>query len=254
MQSRFVTHFAFALALATTAAPSAAAQDALPPADSVIARYVASIGGPAAVERQSITSRGTFEITGAGVSGPLVSVQNAKGVAMTMSAPGLGDMSTVYDGTVGWSINPMQGPRLLEGAELTTMQEEAGFAAMLRKSPHVTKRETTGKGEMGGVPCWEVQATYASGRTSTECYSVTDGRMVGSKARMETPMGSLELVTLFSDWKTFDGLTTATTVTQMVGPQGITMKFDTVEFDHPDAAKAFEMPAAIQALLPKKAP
>src|SRR3712207_8571336 len=54
-----------------------------------------------------------------------------------------GQMSSGYDGTVGWSVNPMQGPRLLEGKELEQLREDAGPAAMLRPTDRIRDRKST---------------------------------------------------------------------------------------------------------------
>ncbi|MDQ3995697.1 MAG: hypothetical protein M3303_01625, partial [Gemmatimonadota bacterium] len=100
----------------------------LPTGRAIIDRYVEAIGGRDAVLRhQSIRSVGTFEMPAAGVKGDLTVVQMAPNkMAMTIDLPGVGQMVSGYDGTVGWSINPMQGPRVLEGKELVQLREDAG--------------------------------------------------------------------------------------------------------------------------------
>ena len=246
---------AAARAQAPAAAPvakAAAKPDAtLPAARDLVARYVAAIGGRDAVMRHSsIRSTGTFEMPAAGVKGRMVLVQaKPDRMAMTMTVPGMGEIVTAYDGTAGWSVNPMQGPRLLEGKELDQMREEAGFANVLRSSESIRAMETVEKTEMGGQPCYKVRVTYKSGRESHDCYSPETGLLVGMNSKQDSPMGSVEVVTLVSDWKEFGGLKSATRLRQQMLGQEQIMTLDTIEFDGTADAAAFEPPAAIKTLL-----
>lgn len=242
-------------AQAPTAAPvakAAAAPDAaLPAARELVARYVAAIGGRDALMRHSsIRSTGTFEMPAAGVKGQMVLVQaKPSKMALTMIVPGMGEIVTAYDGTAGWAVNPMQGPRLLEGKELDQMREEAGFANVLRSSESIRAMETVEKTEMGGHPCYKVKVTYKSGRESHDCYSPETGLLIGMNSKQDSPMGSVEVVTLMSDWKEFGGLKSATRLRQQMLGQEQIMTLHTIEFDGASDAAAFEPPAAIKTLL-----
>lgn len=238
---------------ATTAAkaPAAAKSAALPAAKDVVARFVTAIGGQDAVMRHSsIRSTGTFEMPTAGVKGQVVLVQaKPDKMSMVMTVPGMGEILTAYDGTVGWSVNPMQGPRLLEGKELEQIREDAGFSNVLRNSANIRAMETVERTEMGGQPCYKVHITYKSGRESYDCYSVDTGLLVGMIGRQDSPMGSVEVVTLVSDYKDFGGLKTATRLRQQMLGQEQLMTLDAVVFDDAADAAAFEPPAAIRTML-----
>src|SRR3712207_4925228 len=108
----------------------------LPAARTLIDRYVQAIGGRDAVLRHStIRYVGTFEVPAAGVKGDLSVVQAAPNkTAVTMTMPGMGQMLQGYDGSVGWSVNPMQGPRVLEGKELEQLREEDRKSTRLNSS------------------------------------------------------------------------------------------------------------------------
>lgn len=171
---------------------------------------------------------------------------------MTIDIPGMGQMVTGYDGTVGWSMNPMQGPRVLEGKELDQLREESGPAAMLRPADRVRAAETVELTTMNGQPCYKVKITSLSGRETFDCYSTETGLLVGMTGKQESPMGQVEVTTLFDDWKDFGGLKAATKVRlQMLGQEQVLM-IDRLEFNRPDDQKAIEMPEQVKPLVKKQ--
>jgi hypothetical protein len=238
----------------TTTTTSTATTSGLPAARTLIDRYVQAIGGRDAVLRHStIRYVGTFEMPAAGVKGDLSVVQAAPNkTAMTMTMPGMGQMSQGYDGTVGWSVNPMQGPRLLEGKELEQVREDAGPAAMLRSPERIRSAETIELTTMGGQSCYKVKITYNSGRQSHDCYSPESGLLVGTVQTQETPMGAIEVTTLTSDWRDFGGLKSATRVRQQMMGQEQIITIDRLEFDRPEDLKAVEMPDQVKPLVKPK--
>lgn len=225
----------------------------LPAARELVARHVAAIGGREAVLKyNTIRSTGTFEMAAAGLKGDIVSTVSRDGrIAMRMSVPGMGEIAGGYDGTVGWSMNPMQGPRVLTGAELAQIKEDAGTAsAILRESPAITAMETVEKSTLGGVECYKVKITYASGRTGYDCYAVESGLLAGQIAVQESAMGSMELHNIMSDYKEFGGVKFATTLKQQAMGQEQVMRIASVEFDGADDATHLELPAAVKAIAP----
>jgi hypothetical protein len=236
----------------TTTQPQATTtSSSLPTGRAIIDRYVKAIGGRDAVLRHnSIRYIGNFEMPAAGMKGNLTVVQAAPNkMAMTVDLPGMGQVVSGYDGTVGWSINPMQGPRVLEGKELEQLREDAGPSAMLRASDRIRSAETVELTSMGGQACYKVKITYNSGRESFDCYSPETGLLVGMTQTQESPMGSVQVTTLFDDWKEFGGLKTATKMRQQMLGQEQVLTIDRLEFDRADDAKAVEAPEQIKPLV-----
>jgi hypothetical protein len=172
-------------------------------------------------------------------------------MAITVDLPGMGQMVSGYDGTVGWSINPMQGPRVLEGKELDQLREDAGPAAMLRSPDRIRSAETVELTTMGGQACYKVKITHNSGRETFDCYSPETGLLVGITQTQESPMGSVQVTTLFTDWKEFGGLKAATKMHQQMLGQEQIFTIDRLEFDRPEDAKAVEVPEQIKPLVKK---
>jgi len=103
---------------AQTPAPSATSA-ALPPAVTLMAKYSAAIGGPAILKAHQITTKGGMMMAAAGINATFEMVQLAPNkMQMLTTIPGVGNIQLGYDGTTAWSMDPMQGPRILSGKEL----------------------------------------------------------------------------------------------------------------------------------------
>lgn len=243
------------LALAVLALPAALSAQAadLPPASDLVARYVAAIGGEAAVTGpRSIRTTGTFEMAGGAVRGTFVIVQTPTQTSLAMTIPGLGELVTAYDGTHGWSVNPMQGPRLLDGAELAALREDGGSTGLLRRSPHLVRMETVARAEIDGEACWRVRFVYASGRESADCYAVDGGLLLGSWSSQTSPMGTVAVETRVGEWTAFGALRTPTVMRQRAMGQEQVLRVERLEYDRPDDADAFVPPPAVRAMLDAK--
>jgi hypothetical protein len=247
--------FAAAAGLTMIVAAPAAAQApaSLPPAKDLIAKFVAATNGPAVMAKhQSVRSKGRFELPAAGMSGDLeISQARPNKTMMRITVSAIGQIEQGFDGTTAWSINPMQGPRVLTGRELDAVREESGFGTSSRQGPSVASAETVEKTEMNGEPCYKVKMVWKSGRETFDCYSVASGLLIASQGKQESPMGTIDVTNLISDYKDFGGQKVATRLTQQVMGNEQVLIISSVDYDAADPA-VFEMPAAIKALVEKK--
>jgi hypothetical protein len=170
---------------------------------------------------------------------------------MRINISGIGMIENGFDGTTAWQINPMQGPRIMTGKELDAVREESSFGASSRMGPNVASAETLERTEMNGEACYKVKVVWKSGRETFDCYSVASGLLVATVAKQESPMGTVEVTTLVSDYKDFGGQKIATRLTQQAMGQEQVLVLTSVDYDAaPDST--FRMPAAIKALVEKK--
>lgn len=225
----------------------------LPAAKELVAKHVAAIGGREAVLRHPFfRAKGTFAMPAAGMTGQMeVAGAQPNLVVMKITIPGMGDMLQGFDGTNAWSLDPMQGPRLIEGEELAQMADEAEFASVLRESPSIASMETTEIATVGGQQCYKVKIVRKSGRETFDCYAVDSGLLIGAFAKQTSPMGEIEAVTEFSDYREFNGIKQPMKITlTMMGQQQV-MEFQSYEYGPMDAA-AFTVPAPVATLIAQK--
>lgn len=244
-----------ALCLALALPLTAAAQQ-LPPAKQLVDRYVEVTGGRAAyMKHSSRTTEIEIEMPAMGMKMPMRLVQAAPNRMVTQAEMpgGAGTMRSGYDGTVGWQVNPMAGPSLMSGAELEQAVQQAEFHGQLNYDKLYQTMETVERTEMGGRPCYRVKLVTRSGRESWQCFDTETGLMVASGGKQESQMGTLDVTTLLSDYKEFDGIRIPTRASaQMMGQEMVT----TIKsVSHaPVAASAFALPTEIQALAAARKP
>jgi hypothetical protein len=226
-----------------------AAQNALPPAEQLIARYVDAIGGRDAVLRpSSFRTTGTFEMPAAGMSARLEVITARPGrISSYIDIPGLGAMRSGYDGEVGWSVDPIMGARILSSGELSAMTDQANPLAMVRDASLFSSMETIERTEIGGEPCYKVRLVWNSGRQTYDCFSPQSGLLVATITSQESPMGTVEATSHFSEFREFGGIRYATRMVQRVMGQEQIMTVESVEYDVADDSH-FELPAEIRAL------
>lgn len=239
-------------ALLLALAPAARAQE-LPPAAEVVARYVEAVGGEAALRRHASRTLVTeTELTGMGLK-MTTTTRMAPPARMVSTTPveGMGTRRSGYDGVVGWSVDPVDGAALLEGAELEQLAQLAEFHGPLRYEFLFASMETEARAEYGGRPCWRVKLVSRSGRVSWQCFDTGTGLMVAMGGEMATRMGTVDATVLLDDYRDFDGVRMAARSTTEVMGQPMVVTLKSVSHAPVDPS-AFEPPEEVRALLAGK--
>ncbi|HEY7769406.1 hypothetical protein [Longimicrobium sp.] len=241
-----------ALALAgaalTVAAAPAQAQT-LPTAEQVVARYVAAIGGEQAITAQQfrrVQIEMSMPAAGVTMTGEMLQARPNKAL-MNIEFPGIGSMRQGYDGQVAWSLNPVQGAKILGGKELADVLRQFDFEANLRFSHLFRSMETVGRGEMNGEKCVNVRMVTEGGDEVLNCFADDDGLLVGAVVKTSTEAGQTESTITFHDYREFGGLKMPTRTSMSAGGQQMEMVVKSMSTDPIDAS-VFELPAEIKAL------
>ena len=238
---------------AASAASSATPSAPLPAARQVIDRYLKAIGGREAfLKRTSSHAKGTFEIASAGLRGDMeVYAAKPNRSLISITFPGVGSMTSGYDGTVGWSIDPSMGPMLLEGEQLEQRRIDADFFATLHEEKNFKSMETQELTEFEGRKAYKLKLVRHSGDEQTEYFDAETGLMLGSVVTRDTPMGPIDATSVIAEYKDFGGVKIPTRVTQrMLAGQEIVLTIATVEWDAVDPS-VFDLPAEIKPLVTK---
>ena len=228
----------------------ATAQAALPSGREIVARHLTAIGGEAAFKAvQSIHARGTLALTAQQIEGTIEVFSarpNKQLVRGTIT--GFGASETAYDGSIGWSIEPVSGATLLTGRQLVEMADDAVFDSPLYPPTHVKDLTVVGREEFDGRQAYRVRVTYVSGSEQFDLFDVSTGLLIGSEARRETMMGILPTTTIAREYKAFGALKLATVLVQKAlgFEQVVTLtsyEFNTV------TPETFAVPPRIKALI-----
>jgi hypothetical protein len=236
-----------------SATPAVAAPN-VPPGDSVIARFVAAVGGRAAHERlPGWCALGRFEVPSQGLEGTIrvyAAPPNLR--LMKIEIPGIGTVRSGFDGRVGWSIHPATGAQLLRGRMLDQYRQEAEFLSLLRGDESIDSVETLGIESFEGRPCHRVRVTTRAAESYTEYFDVETGLLTGTRRKIATPSGDIPSVTIIGDYRPVRAALMPMKLTQrMLGMEQI-MIVDSVMVSGVDAT-VFELPKEIQVLARKSA-
>lgn len=234
----------------TGAARPGAQVPRLPRASDVIDRYVKAIGGREAVlKHASRRAIGTFSMPAQGISGTLeLLAARPDRFVLRISLAGLGEIATGFDGTIGWLVNPMTGPMLLQGKQLDQLRVDSEFDAPLHDPAGYRALEIVERVEFEGRPTYKLRALRTSGDEDFEFYDVETGLLVGSIVTRESPMGAMKATNLMTEYKAFDGLQIPTRQVQRVMGTEQVLTITGVEFGTVEAS-SFAPPAAIRALV-----
>ena len=239
----------FAQAAATQTAP-AQPDAALPPAQTVIDRHIAAIGGREAIQAlHSVAMKGSLTVPANGMAGTIevfAARPNKSLVKTTLG--GLGEILEGFDGTVGWSKSAMTGPMLATGEELAQKAFDAQFDGTLGIASRYESIRTVERTTFEGKPVFKVALTRKGGGDDIDFYDVETGLKAGGIIERKNPMGTIAVTVALSDYKKFGDLLQPTVLKQrMTGVEMITT-FTSVEYNSVDPS-VFELPAEIKALV-----
>ncbi len=235
--------------------PAASSQPSadLPEASTIIARYIEAIGGKdALLKTVSRHITGTFSVPARGVEGSLEMFRSIPNkFLIRINIPGSGEMTQGFDGQVGFMNSPMQGASILEGNRLSQIGETADFYTELHRAEKFASMETVELTEFQGKPCYKLKLVSKAGREYAEFFDQQTGLLVGNVGEQDTPGGTVEHITVYSDYKRFGDLLLPTRTAVRVMDFEQVMTYESVEFNTVDET-VYELPEEVKALLKPK--
>lgn len=240
---RAVRRAGVACVLAVVAASPLAAQ-APPPAESLLARHAAAIGGVTSLNKHtSLRLTGTVAVEPSGMKGTIEILRGKPALFLQrIRIEDIGELVKGYDGSVAWVIE-MSNPALLTGIDSVVVSTQAEWLHEFL-APAALRGARVDSADFEGQRAW--RATYASelGLEISAYFARETGLRIGEV--FTTGLG--ETTNLESDYKDFGGVKLPTTIVNRASGGSVTMTIRDVEFDRLDSA-AFALPAAVKALI-----
>jgi hypothetical protein len=236
--------------------PLLAAPEALPSAQAVIDHWIAATGGRAAWEaRHTLVEHAQLDFAKQGIKGSLTVYQAApdKYLGVTELA-GIGKISAGSNGEVAWENNPLQGPRIKQGAEKADAFREGLFNADLIWQKVYLTGETAGLETVDGHECYKVVFTPKEGRPVNEYFDKTSGLLIKTATIVTSQMGEIAAEILYSDYQKDGGILSAHHLLNRAAQQEFAIQIQNIETNVDLPKDRFDLPAEIQALVDKAAP
>ena len=252
MKIRITLLIAILTALASAAfaqtAPDTVAKPApavkLPAAQEVVAKYVKAIGGREAIEKiKSRTTTGTVEMSPMGLKGTFETVAAAPDRSLAkLTLGGIGDMFEGYDGTVAWSVNPIQGSRDKSGTELLQTKITNDFYRDIRLEKIYPKMTVTGIEKVGDKDAYVVRAEPVGLNADMLYFDVDSGLLVRVDSELVSPVGTQKARTFYDEYKPFDGVMIPTKTRTVLPQVEVTMTVTDAKSNTPVDQARFAKP------------
>ncbi|MFL6336598.1 MAG: CocE/NonD family hydrolase [Pyrinomonadaceae bacterium] len=190
------------------AAPAPAVPAGLPTVEQILERYVAAVGGRAAIER--LTSRvlkGTYTVPGRNFSAPVTIYAKAPDKLAIVVADPEHTMMQGFDGKVGWEEefgNP--GLRELSGVPLAELRRQADFYHALHLRESYPKMTLMGTAKVGDREAYVIEAVPAEGRTARLYFDAQTHLLVRRDLLADPPQEQPIAEALLEDFREVDGV------------------------------------------------
>jgi len=238
--------------LAATPSPAATAGDggaaARPSrsADQILADAIAATGGDAPWRaHRSMEVKTQIEYRKMAMSATRTQISTSKNKSLAVTTiPNVGVVNEGTNGKVAWSQDPINGLRVLEGAEAEQARVEGTWNLDHHLKQLFTKIEASSeKDDQGGGRVLEcLILTPKSGHPTTSCYDPVTHLQVLQRGVASTPQGDVPFSSRNKEWKEVDGIKIPSLVEMSTGPIEFSARVTDVAFDKPVDDKIFEVP------------
>jgi hypothetical protein len=175
-----------------------------PTADDILARYVAALGGQAAIDKlKTRVMKGTY----AGANGTTMSYEVDQAAPdkfyVSYSAP-RGTMERGFNGTTGWEKNP-GGVREIAGQQLADLKRALQLFADMKLKEQFT-RMNVGRDKIDGRDVFVIRAVTADKRRERLFFDAETALLLRRIGVTVTPIGVIPEEIDFEDYREVDGL------------------------------------------------
>ena len=189
------------------AGPKPAATPKLPDAKEIVERYVKATGGRDAFRKlTSSYQKAEILISPMGVRGIIETFHRSDDrLFIKNSLAGIGDILMGYDGQKAWSLNPIQGNRVLEGKELLQTKRMAMFDKAAAFDKLYTSLKTRGVDKIGDRRTYVVVASSEGMPDEIYYFDAETGLLLRSDTIVVSPEGDQPTTTYLEDHRDVEG-------------------------------------------------
>ncbi|MDP2335417.1 MAG: insulinase family protein [Bacteroidota bacterium] len=202
----------------------------------VISNYINAIGGKDKLLKvNDIATKMGMSMQGMNIE--IINKQKAPNKMKVETLMGGNVMSTqVCNGVKAMVKSPM-GNQELTGAQLEEMLAQSILNAELYLDKMGVTAELKGLEDVDGQPAWKVQMTSPSGKNTVDFYDQKSGLKVKSVAQQ----GQMSVTTLYSDYRSVEGVLYPYKMKQSAGPQSFDIVVSSVEVNKGIDDSVFEL-------------
>lgn len=221
----------------------------LPDPDALFSNYNEQIGCNAEIDDTDFVSVGTMQMPAAGMTGKQTITKVGEGLRVLIELPGLGTIEQGYDGEYAWSVDPMQGPRLLTEDEKGAIEEQGEVCA--EASTKYSELAVAGAEDVLERPSWKVTGIDKEGEPVAFWFDQENGLMLGTQRVQKSAMGKVKSVVWMEEYQDFQGIKMATRISTKASGMKVLVTVDEWTFS-PEGLEPITAPPLIQELIDER--
>jgi hypothetical protein len=216
---------------------------ALRSADAILADSVKATGGDGPWKsHHSIETKTQIEYAKMAISGTRTQTLTARNKSLAVTViPNVGEVREGTNGRVVWSEDPVNGLRLLDGAEAAQFRQESTWN-LERNLKKVFVKIAVKADTDGGRALECLELTPTAGHPYTFCYDAETHLQILQKGTAATPQGDVPFTSRVKSWRDAGGMKLPDVVEMTTGPIEVSARLIDVAFDKPVDEKIFEVP------------
>jgi hypothetical protein len=219
---------------------------ALPSADDIFNKYIAAIGGQAAIDKlASRTAKGTVNQAN-GNTFQFELYQAAPDKFYLMVTTPQGSLERGFNGQVGWEKNA-RGVREITGADLATFKAANTLFSLIKLKEQYSRPPRVRKDKIGDRDVYVLDGMTTDGKRMRLYFDATTGLLVRRMTAMSTMIGLIPDQVDLEDYREVDGVKfpfTARAATIETGNPTSTRTFTEIKLNAPVDDTKFNMPPA----------
>lgn len=215
----------------------------LPTVDEVLSKYVAALGGAAAINAvKSRVTKGTLDVAGISRGGTFETTALAPNkVSTVIQAHPLGTVKVGYNGRTGWTSNA-KSVSVLKGSELARLQRDADFYGQVRVKNNYANVTLAGMSKIGFRDVYVLELQPATGpaeKLYLDAQTYIPVRINSVRLTGAVP----EPVEIYlDDWREVDGIKYPFSISQRFAKLTLTFTVSEVKHNLEIDAAIFEPP------------
>jgi tetratricopeptide (TPR) repeat protein len=217
---------------------------ALPSVNDVLDRYIAALGGAAALKKvTSLVMTGTMDVAGVSRGGTFVTYAQAPNKTVTvMQAHPYGTIKVGFNGTSGWYFDEGK-VRVVKGVELAIMQRDSDFYRPLRTKNNFATVTLPGMSKIGYRDVYVLDMQPTTGpleRVYLDAQTFLPVRI--NTTRPAGPASTSPVEIYLDDWRVVEGIKYPFSVSQSSPATKLSFTVKEIRQNVPIDAKLFEPP------------
>ena len=213
-------------------------------------RIIKALGGKEVLEKFSNrVTTSTVKIIAQGMEAELVTFLDKNGsYRESMSLEGFGDFIQGISGDVTWALDPINGPRLVAGAEKVQLRRGARLHTALWLTNDYLSAKVIGEEKIKDQLCEIFDLVTTDGKT--EKYWVSENGLVCKMTMTaDSQMGKIPMEITLESWKEIDGIQFPEHIRVKQALQMMEIHLGKIEHDVEDTSAMTAIPEKVQKLV-----